>query len=138
MPYDKFATAANTAYPDKPIANALYVDSWTRVRTLKTINLKVKQSGAPVYAYIFSRETPVLGGFAMAYHCAEIPFVFDNIELAAQATGATIEAYALADKISRAVNTTSEGATMIFDNESAVRFRHDEKLMQLLAPDYTR
>ena len=105
-----------TAYPDKPIANALYVDSWTRVRTLRTINLKVKQGSAPVYAYIFSRETPVLGGFAMAYHCAEIPFVFDNIELAAQATS----------------------ATMIFDNESAVRFRHDEKLMQLLAPDYTR
>ena len=147
--------AFREAYPDKPIANALYIDSWTRVRTLKTINLKVQQGGAPVYNYIFSWETPVVGGFGMAYHCAEIPFVFNNIELSAPATGATKEAYALADKISQAwINfartgnpnakglpdwmpyTVSNGATMIFDNKSVVRYNHDKKLMALLEPDY--
>lgn len=146
--------AFHEAYPDKPIANALYIDSWMRTRAIKTANIKSQQN-APVYNYIFSWETPIMGGFAMAYHCAEIPFVFNNIELSAEATGATKEAYALADKISQTwINfartgnpnakglpnwrpyTRENGATMIFDNKSEMRYRHDEKLMKLLAPDY--
>ena len=146
--------AFSEAYPDKPIANALYIDSWMRTRAIKTANIKSQQN-APVYNYIFSWETPIMGGFAMAYHCAEIPFVFNNIELSAEATGATKEAYALADKISQTwINfartgnpnakglpnwmpyTRENGATMIFDNKSEMRYRHDEKLMKLLAPDY--
>lgn len=147
--------AFREAYPDKPIANALYVDSWTRTRTLKTMNLKVQQGGAPVYNYIFSWETPIMGGFGMAYHCAEIPFVFNNIEFSAQATGATKDAYSLADKISQAwINfartgnpnakglpnwtpyTRENGVTMILDNKSELRYHHDEKLMKLLSPNY--
>ncbi|MBQ6976975.1 MAG: carboxylesterase/lipase family protein [Selenomonadaceae bacterium] len=146
--------AFSEAYPNKPIANALYVDSWQRTRAVKTAKIKSDQA-APVYNYIFAWETPIMGGFAMAYHCAEIPFVFNNIELSAEATGATKEAYALADKISQTwINfartgnpnakglpnwmpyTRENGATMIFDNKSEMRYRHDEKLMKLLAPDY--
>lgn len=146
--------AFKEAYPDKPLANALYPDSWLRSRAIKTARIKSDQA-APVYNYVFTWETPVMGGFAMAYHCAEIPFVFNNIELSAEATGATKEAYALADKISQAwINfartgnpnakglpnwqpyTREGGATMILDNKSVLRFHHDEKLMKLLAPDY--
>ena len=146
--------AFRAAYPDKPLANALYVDTWLRTRAVKTARIKSDQS-APVYNYVFAWETPVLGGFAMAYHCAEIPFVFNNIALSGEATGATKEAYKLADKISRAwINfartgnpnagglpkwapfTRESGATMIFDNKSAVRYHHDDELMKILEPDY--
>ena len=32
--------------------------------------------------------------------------------------------------------TRENGAAMIFDNKSAVRYHHDDGLMKLLAPDY--
>ena len=151
---EEIKSAFREAYPDKPIVNALYPDVWMRTRSLKTANIKSQQK-APVYNYVFTYETPVMGGFAMAYHCAEIPFVFNNIELSAEATGATKEAYALAEKISQAwINfartgnpnvkglpngtpyTKSNGATMILDNKSEMRCHHDAKLMKLLEPDY--
>lgn len=143
------------AYPDKPDANALYVDSWLRTRAVKVAGIKADQQGAPVYTYVFTWETPVMGGFGMAYHCAELPFIFNNIDLSGQATGGTKEAYALADKMSQAwINfarygnpnakglpnwpayTRENGAVMIFDNKSAVRYHHDDGLMKLLAPEY--
>ena len=146
--------AFSEAYPNKPIANALYVDSWQRTRAVKTAKIKSDQA-APVYNYIFAWETPIMGGFAMAYHCSEIPFAFNNIELSAEATGATKNAYALAEKISQAwINfartgnpntqelpkwekfTRESGATMIFDDKSALRYHHDENLMKILEPNY--
>ncbi|MBQ4490329.1 MAG: carboxylesterase family protein, partial [Pyramidobacter sp.] len=112
---------------------------------------RVKLGGAPVYNYIFSWETPIMGGYALAYHCSELPFVFNNIALAEMATGAGKEAFALAEKMSRAwVNfartgnpngeglpewpawTSENGAVMIFDNECVVRNHPDKELQALL------
>ncbi|KXB61323.1 hypothetical protein HMPREF3180_01849, partial [Leptotrichia wadei] len=31
---------------------------------------------------------------------------------------------------------TKNGAVMIFDDKSEVKYKHDEELMKLLAPDY--
>jgi len=152
---DNVRQAFHQAYPDKPDANALYADSWIRTRTVKTANLKADQKGAPVYNYVFTWETPVMGGFAMAYHCAELPFVFNNIDKSATSTGATRDAYALSNKISQAwINfartgnpnakglpewpayTRENGATMILDNVSKIRYHYDDALMKLLAPNY--
>ncbi|MBO4318598.1 MAG: carboxylesterase family protein [Mailhella sp.] len=93
--------------------------------------------------------------YLRAYHCSELPFIFNNIEYSAQATGTTPDANALADKMSQAwINfariddpiasglpywpefTKEGGATMIFDNHSEVRMHHDDELMKLLAPEY--
>ena len=96
----KILDAFRKAYPDKSDGNALFIDTWFRTRSKKTASIKSDQS-APVYNYIFTWETPVMGGFGMAYHCAEIPFVFNNIDKSGMATGATKDAYKLADKISQ-------------------------------------
>ncbi|MBQ8691785.1 MAG: carboxylesterase family protein, partial [Synergistaceae bacterium] len=88
-------------------------------------------------------------GYAMAYHCSELPFVFNNIALSEMSTGGGAKAQALADKVSQAwINfartgnpgwenyTRDKGATMIIDNEFAVAYHHDAELMKLLMPDY--
>ena len=85
----------------------------------------------------------------MAYHCSELPFVFNNIALSETATGGGDKAQALADKVSQAwINfartgnpgweayTKAEGATMIIDDELSLTYRHDDELIKLLMPDY--
>ena len=90
------------AYPKKKSVDALYIDTWLRAGALETMNKKSDQNGASVYAYVFTWETPVMGGYAMAYHCSEIPFVFNNIARSQKATGGSKEAQELADKICKA------------------------------------
>ena len=137
------------AYPNKKKADALYVEFWLRDGALRILNAKAAQKGAPVYAYIFTWETPIMGGYAMAYHCSEIPFVFNNIALSEKATGGGERAQVLADKMSQAwidfartgkpgweAYTPDKGAVMIFDDESSITYNHDKELLKLLMPGY--
>ncbi len=132
---DEIVAAFREAYPDRMLADALYVDSFLRAPALKTASLKSDQKGAPVYNYLFTWDTPVFNGTPMSYHTAEIAFVFNNIQKMAQATGGGDEAQALADKMARAwtnfakagnpngeglpqwdAYTRENGNVMIFDN----------------------
>jgi para-nitrobenzyl esterase len=61
---------------------------------------KAVQGGAPVYAYRFDWETPEGGGHMRSPHTVEIPFVFNNIEMAGPLISKLPEAYALAEKVS--------------------------------------
>ena len=148
---DAVAQAFQKAYPNKKPADALFVENWLRQYMLQAMNTKADQKGAPVYSYVFTWETPVMGGFAMSYHCSELPFVFNNIDLTLTATGGSKEARKLAQTISSAwVNfartgspnakglpqwepyTTDKGATMILDNKSVMGYNHDKELLKLL------
>ena len=99
---DAVARAFMKAYPYKKKADALYVDSWLRTGAIKALDAKAQQHGAPVFAYVFTWETPVMGGYAMAYHGGELPFVFNNMALSEKATGGGEKAQALADRMSQA------------------------------------
>jgi para-nitrobenzyl esterase len=95
---------------------------------------KSNQKGAPVYAYYFTWQSPMLED-AGAWHTAELAFCFDNTKRCEQGTGNTIEAQALARKMATAwanhaktgnpsqpglVWTPFEAAkcqTMVWDNE---------------------
>ena len=144
------------AYPERKAVDALYVDALLRKQTLKTTRLKADQNGAPVYSYIFAWDNPMIDGMAMSFHTAEIPFVFNNIDkVEGTLKGRGKDAYKLAGKISQVwINfartgnpnaeglpkwlpyNTKNGAVMIFDDKSEVKYKHDEELMKLLAPDY--
>jgi para-nitrobenzyl esterase len=106
-----------------------------RANAVAQAELKAKQGGAPVFMYWFGWKTPVLDGRPLAYHCQDLAFWFDNIDLAAQATGGTDDARQLATKMSRALVafartgnpshpalpkwspfTGTERATMVFEN----------------------
>ena len=97
---------------------------------------------APTYRYRFDWETPALGGRLKSPHTLEMPFVFDNVQVAPGLTGgASPEAVALAARVSEAwiafatrgdPNSKKSGlppwppydsarrATMLFNNESKV------------------
>ena len=61
---------------------------------------KAAQAAAPVYLYRFDWETPEGGGHMRSPHTVEIPFVFNNIEIAGPLISKMPEAYALAEKVS--------------------------------------
>ncbi|MGH9687193.1 MAG: carboxylesterase/lipase family protein [Candidatus Acidiferrales bacterium] len=100
---------------------------------------KADQAAAPCYMYYFTWRSPVRDGKLRTFHTLEIPFVFDNVDLATAMTGAGQDRYALEDKISGAwvafartgnpshsllpkwpAFNTKERATMILNDECGV------------------
>ena len=152
---DKIVNAFLEAYPDKTKADAVFIDSSTiRIPMLKIMNAKASTGDAPVYAYLFSWESPVMNGVYTSYHTSEIPFVFNNIDKADTTIGGGEEAQLLSDRMSQAwINfartgnpsveglpeweayTPEGGATMIFDNTVRLVHHHDAKLLDLLLED---
>ena len=101
---------------------------------------KAAQRAAPAYLYLFRWQTPVLDGRPRAFHCAELAFVFDNVDRCANMTGGGPEARELAAKVSDAwvgfaregdpnhrglprwpAYAPEQGATMVFDRECVVQ-----------------
>ena len=144
-----FIQAFGEAFPGyKPVD---MIDFNIRTNAVRQAQLKAAQKGASVYMYLFAWQTPVLDGIHKAFHCSEIPFVFNNIALTEHTTSGSQEAYALADKVSQAwINFAKTGnpnhkglpdwpafndekrSTMIFDNECIVRDNHDRKILEIV------
>ncbi len=131
---------------------ALWQSSGVRLATIRQASAKAAQGTAPVYVYLFAWNTPVLDGRLRSYHCAELPFVFDNTDRCDAATGGGPAARALAAKVSGAwvqfartgnpnhgalprwpAFTTKKGATMIFDNTCAVVENPDREELSVLS-----
>ena len=145
-----------TAFPAKTKEDALYFDTFIRLPMLKIMSHKADQNGAPVYAYVMTYGSP------LAFHTAEIPLVFNNPnEVSPISTGAeksetekqsiakmadtmssTWISFAKTGKPAATGHPTWEaynrknGATMILDNKSELKYNHDKKLIQLLVPNY--
>jgi para-nitrobenzyl esterase len=125
-----------------------------RINAVKQAELKSAQRAAPAYMYWFGWYTPVLDGRPMPFHCQDLAFWFDNVDLAAQATGGTDDARALAAKMSGALVAfartgdpnhpgmppwpafTADGrATMVFENERvSVKADPDRNARALVTP----
>ena len=56
--------------------------------TLKIAALQADTASAPVYAYMFERETPVEGGRMRSPHTTEVPFIFGTTDAAVAQVGA--------------------------------------------------
>lgn len=85
----------------RDIVLAIATDQSMRIPSLITADRKVAQHSAPVYLYLFTWETPVLGGRLKSPHALEIPFVFDTVETS-PLSGDSPTRFALAEKMSRA------------------------------------
>ena len=113
---------------------------------------KAETGTAPVWTYLFAWNSPVLDGVAGAWHVADVPHAFNNVALIPQATGGGADAQALAHDVSQAFVafartgdpshdglpawvpwTPETGATMVLDDHSELRERHDQPLLDILA-----
>lgn len=139
-----------TAYPNKSIADLWSVDTFFRPATIEFIRQKSEFSEAPTYSYQFTYEFPIDGGKA-AWHCAEIPFVFHNIDRVA-VCNVPGETDRLQERMTTAwinfarygspetpslpkwpASTPADEATMIFDKTCEVRHNFDHKLVKKLS-----
>jgi para-nitrobenzyl esterase len=91
--------------PNVDLLQILISDNGYRARADVMCDAKVKQATASVYRYQFNWKSPVREGKLKSFHTLDIPFAFNNVEIAASMTGAGQERYALADKISTAFAT---------------------------------
>ncbi|MEO8597638.1 MAG: carboxylesterase family protein [Candidatus Solibacter sp.] len=127
--------AMKKAHPEKSIRTLSYGVSGLLVRNnvARMAKMKADQKGAPVFAYYFTWQSPMLED-AGAWHTAELAFCFDNAKRCEQGTGNTPEAQALAKKMAtawanfaRTGNPSQpglawapfepeKGPTMLFDN----------------------
>jgi para-nitrobenzyl esterase len=97
---------------------------------------KAAANAASVWRYYFTWQSPVREGKLKSYHCIDIPFAFNNVDVAASMTGAGQDRYALADQVSgafaafaRSGDPNHDGlpdwprfnardrATLVFDND---------------------
>ena len=133
----------NEAYPDEKPDEAAFVDTFLRLPLLKIMSHKADQGGAPVYAYVFTKQNE--NNIAGVYHTAEIPYVFSNTPK--QESMATTMSLAWANfarygipsapglPVWESYNRKTQ-ATMLLDDVSVLRYGHDKKLLQALAPAY--
>jgi para-nitrobenzyl esterase len=101
--------------------------------------IKARAASAPVYKYYFTWRSPVRYGLLKSYHCIDIPFAFNNVDIASSMTGSANDRYALAENISGAFTAFArtgspdhdgmprwtafdvrQRATMVFDNETRI------------------
>ena len=142
------------AYPDKTIVDLWSVDTFFRPETIEFIRQKSEFTEAPTYSYQFTYEFPIDGGKA-AWHCAEIPFVFHNIDRIA-VCNVPGETDRLQERMATAwINfarygspetpslpnwpacTPGDEATMIFDRTCEIRRNFDHELVKkLVETDY--
>lgn len=144
-----YMSAVKKAYPQtvEP-SDYIGIDLLFRPLVIKQANAKSSLAAAPVYVYLFAWQSPVFDGAYKAFHCMELPFVFNNISRSEEMTGGGPKAYLLADKVSEAwiqfarhgnpnhnglpgwpAYTVKNGATMIFDNECQVKDHFDQELL---------
>jgi para-nitrobenzyl esterase len=115
----------------------MQTDSGMGLNSIRIAERKAAAGGAPAYLYNFNWDTPVEG--LRSPHTLEIPFVFNNIEIAKPLTGTGEDAFDLANRVSdawiafaRTGNPNIPGlpawpaynkqdrGTMVIDNESKV------------------
>ena len=144
--------AYRKAYPSVKPVELLSRMLSVRTNAVTQAERKAAKGSAPAYMYLFSWQTPVLDGRPRAFHCSEIPFVFNNTDVSAFATGGTTEARELGGKVSDAwINfarhgdpnhgglpkwpafTAESGPVMIFDKTCEVKNDPDRELRKVVA-----
>ncbi|MGA8203143.1 MAG: carboxylesterase family protein [Woeseiaceae bacterium] len=137
-------------------------DLWSRIAAapvrqaaIAQAAMKSAQGAAPAWLYCFAWQTPVLDGRPRAYHCADIPFVFNNTDLCDRMTGGGTDARSLGQMMADtwvqfartgdpshagivpwAPYSKQSGATLMVDDVTRVERHPDrDELTSLAEPD---
>lgn len=140
--------AFKKAYPDKNIADILFMDRSGRKNALDFASLHADTTRANTYNYVFTLESPFNGG-TTPWHNAEIPYVFHNAQYLEPSfiPGVTEK---LQDIVSLAwanfartgdpnggcvpswpVFASDKPATMVFDREAKALEAHDAEYLRV-------
>ncbi|WP_319482115.1 carboxylesterase family protein [uncultured Draconibacterium sp.] len=154
---DEYISLFAEAYPDFTPQDLLSVDKTFRPFTIRTADARAQETDAPLYVYFLAWKSGVDNASKGSFHGLDIPLAFNTVDLRADWTGNTDEAWKLADKMSSAwINfvksgnpnvdgvlpaweqyTPENGTTMYFDNECKIVYNHDRELMHFIKPlDY--
>lgn len=151
---DQYIELFAKAYPDYTPQDLLSIDTVFRPYTIRTADARAEESSAPLYVYFLAWKSQVDNASKGSFHGLDIPLAFNNVDLRADWTGNTEEAWALADKMSSAwLNfvkganpnvegvlpewepyTAENGVTMYFDNKCRIVNNHDRELMNFMVP----
>lgn len=141
----------NGLFPAKKSQDAYFYAPEYRQTIWRNLDKRLTESNGPVYNYLFSYEAPVNGGIT-PFHCAELIYVFHNVELPELriATGAAPSGLKVQDTVagawvSFATNGnpsqdglewgpfTNEGrGTMVFDTDSYYSPFDDRRMVELM------
>lgn len=151
---DKFIALFAAAYPDFTPQDLLSIDKVFRPYTIRTADAWSGVSKAPVFVYFLGWKSGVDDASKGSFHGLDIPLAFNTVDLRADWTGNTEEAWEMADIMSSAwINfiktgnpnvegvlpvwepyTSGNGATMFFDDECMILSNHDRALMNFIRP----
>jgi len=136
------------AYPDHDILDSIFLDSAFRAPNIEYNDARSKVAEAPTYSYMFAYDLPVDDG-TPAWHCAEIPFVFQNTDKVAVANEVGVTDRLEAEVSSAWVNFARTGnpnnellpewknytletpVTMVFDVKTEAKSDYDRELANL-------
>jgi para-nitrobenzyl esterase len=149
---DHYVELYAKAYPDFTPQDLLSIDKVFRPYTIRTADARAIETNAPLYVYFLAWKSQVDDASKGSFHGLDIPLAFNTVDLRADWTGNTEEAWKVADKMSSAwINfiktgnpnvegalptwetyNAENGATMYFDNESKIVNNHDRELMHFI------
>lgn len=142
-------TAFRAAYPEKKIADVLFMDTRERLGCLELADLRAKTGGVQLYNYLFALEAEFLGGI-LPWHNAEIPYAFHNADYIEPSyiPGVTERLQDIMctawTSFARTGDPNGVGvplwkpytgdchATMVFDRDSMMKVDYDKELLDLL------
>ena len=140
---DKMIPLFKKSFPDHNLVDLIYLDSTRKHNALAYMD-ELGKANVPLWSYLFAPDFPLDDG-RLAWHCAEMPFVFHNVDKVAYAN--IPEADRLEKEVASAwVNFARTGNpgwepfvpgkseyTMVFDREkSESRLDLDRELNRLV------
>lgn len=144
------------AYPDRPLKEALSIDTHVRSIVLAMAHKLSRRGNTPVFVYLFNWVSPLDNGSAMCFRSSEIPFIFNNYDEAEFSRAGGDEARRLARIMSKCWTSFArsgnpnnsitpfwrrinpgEGHTMIFGRDMHLVGYPDLALLQLVEPKFT-
>ncbi|WP_044239881.1 carboxylesterase/lipase family protein [Flexithrix dorotheae] len=151
---DQYISLFSKAYPGYTPQDLLSIDKVFRPYTIRTADARASETDAPLYVYLLTWKSPVDSASRGSFHGLDIPLAFNTVDLRADWTGDSEDAWKLANKMSSAwINfvktgnpnvesvlpkwepyTAENGATMYFDNECRIVNNHDRELMNFIKP----
>ncbi len=148
---DPIMAAFQAAYPSHSLADGLYINNRQGFFSAIRLADAMDSYGGTVYNYVAAFNYKMFGGITPIHTASDVPFWFYNTAyMPAWIIGDEAAALKLADEMSTAlVNfaytgnpsqdgldwenyTTEDGACMVFDRTSEVRYNHDQELMELI------